>query len=488
MSKRKLRSRRDFLKAAGAGAAVIANSAATPGAILLASPARGDSPSGVLKLWITDDDQRLTAAPPITWASSRVPIAQDSIVVSPENKLQQVLGFGACFTDGSCYLLNELSPLAREELFHVLFHPSEMGLNVCRTCIGAADQAVSVYSFDDGDPDPELKRFSIEHDRAYILPMLRQARRVNPDLFLFSSAWSPPGWMKDNGSMLGGCMRHTYMPSYANYFVKFIQGYEAEGVPIHAITVQNEVDADQQGLMPACFWPQDYEADFVRFHLGPQFERSGVRTKIWIIDHNYNLWGRAIAELETPGVRKYTKSVAWHGYTGKPEWMMRVQDAFPDVEMHWTEGSPDHDDPEYLKCWVPWAQKFATILQNGCRSITGWSFATDEHGKPNIGPYPCGGMITIDSKTKAVYHSGQYWAMAHFSRFIKRGAVRVDSQTSAKNLFQCAFENPDGSLVIVITNPGPPQTCELQLKDKVASLSLTGNSVVTLTCSNTGAA
>jgi glucosylceramidase len=121
-----------------------------------------------------------------------------------------------------------------------------------------------------------------------VLPILRQARAVNLDLFLFASPWSPPGWMK-SGSMLGGCMRRTYMPSYADYFLKFLRGYEAAGVPVQAVTVQNEVDADQDGTMLACAWPQDYEADFVTMHLGPLFQRAGVQTKIWIIDHNYNL-------------------------------------------------------------------------------------------------------------------------------------------------------------------------------------------------------
>jgi glucosylceramidase len=287
--------------------------------------------------------------------------------------------------------------------------------------------------------------------------------------------------MKDNGSMLGGCMRHTYMPSYAKYFVKFLRAYEEEGVPVQAVTVQNEVDAEQQSTMPACFWPQDCEADFVKEHLGPEFERNGVKTKIWIIDHNYNLWGRAIAELETPGVRKYTNAIAWHGYSGSVEWINRVRDVFPDTEMHWTEGSPDCNDPEYLKCWVPWAQKFTDILQNHCRSITGWCFVTDEHGHPNVGPYPLGGMVTIDSKSKMIYHSGQFWAMAHFSRHIKRGAVRVDSQSAAKDLSHCAFKNPDGSLVVVVTNAGGRRTCELRLQNRVARLELSANSVVTLT-------
>jgi glucosylceramidase len=123
-------------------------------------------------------------------------------------------------------------------------------------------------------------------------------------------------------------------------------------------------------------------------------------------------------------------------------------------------------------------------LQNGCRAITAWCFVTDERGHPNVGPYPLGGLMTIDSKSKAIYHSGEYWALGHFSRFIRRGAVRIDSQSSAKDLSYCAFQNPDQSLVIVITNPGHQRTCEIQLKGKVASLALPSDSVVTLTDSN----
>jgi glucosylceramidase len=467
--------RREFLKTAGLAAAGIAAQS------WIGNAADALLPGHEWKTWLTNDDLRLSPVAPTAWTSVSRLTGGDVLTISPDRKYQPILGFGAAFTDGACYLFNELSPTARKDLFHTLFHPSAMALNVCRTCIGSSDNAATLYSFDDGDADPELKRFSIEHDRAYTLPMLRQARAVNPDLFLFSSPWSPPGWMKDNGSMLGGCMRHTYMPAYAKYFVKFLRAYEAEGVPVQAITVQNEVDADQQGLMPACFWPQDYEADFVRFHLGPEFEQSSVNTKIWIIDHNYNLWGRAIAELETDGVRKYTNAIAWHGYTGEPEWMSRVQNAFPDLEMYWTEGSPDHNDPEYQKCWAAWGQKITAILGNSCRSVTGWSFATDERGQPNIGPYPLGGMITIDSKTEAIYHSGQFWAMGHFSRFIRRGAVRIHSEASAKDLHHSAFQNLDGSLVLVLTNPGATRTCQVRLLQQAATITLPGNSMMTLT-------
>src|SRR5579871_2070720 len=472
--------RRDFLKVAGATGAVVATHSGK------SWYADAEQAPGSLAIWVTDDDKRLALTGSAKWSEPSHEIGLDTILIEPATKFQDILGFGACFSDAACYVFNLLEPEYRDRLFHTLFHPSEMGLNVSRTCVGAADSAASLYSYDDGDPDPDLKRFSIEHDRAYILPMLRQARQINPDIFLFSSPWSPPGWMKDNGSMLGGCMRHTYMASYAKYFVKFLQEYEKAGVPIQAVTVQNEVDADQQGMMPACFWPQDYEADFVRLHLGPTFERRRLSTKIWIIDHNYNLWGRAIAELETAGVHKYTNSVAWHGYSGNPEWMMRVQKAFPELEMHWTEGSPDHDDPEYLKCWATWGQKFSDILQNGCRSITGWCLVTDERGKLNIGPYPLGGLMTIDSKSKQVYHSGQYWALEHFSRFIKRGAVRLQTRSSMKEVAHCAFANPDGSLTIVLTNSGAARACELLLRGNATKLSLSANSITTLLYSQEG--
>ena len=480
----KIPTRRDFLGIPRGRAAIVPVSSPAPAMPPASRAASTHAPSGNLTAWVTDERRKISPAPPIEWTKARAGTGRESIVLSPEKKYQEILGFGAAFTDTSCYMFNQLSASARADLFHTLFDPSEMGLNVCRTCIGSADSAATVYSYDDGGVDPDLKRFSIEHDREYILPMLREARGANPDLFLFSSPWSPPGWMKSNGSMLGGCMRHTYMPSYASYFLKFLLSYEAEGVPVQAVTVQNEVDADQDGSMPACAWPQDYEADFVTMHLGPLFERSGVQTKIWIIDHNYNLWGRAMGELETPDVRKYTNAIAWHGYVGEPEWINRVQDAYPDVEMYWTEGGPDYKAPHYLNEWANWGRTFTRILRNCCRSITAWNFAADEHGRPYVGSGASGvgGAMMIDSRTKEISYSGMFWALGHFSRFVRRGAYRFDSRSSAEALSHCGFENPDGSLVAVITNAGAERTCEVQLGDHAAAVALPGNSVTTLTC------
>jgi glucosylceramidase len=307
--------------------------------------------------------------------------------------------------------------------------------------------------------------------------MLREARKANPDLFLFSSPWSPPGWMKSNKSMLGGNMQRHFMTSYANYFLKFLRAYEGEGVAINAITVQNEVDTDQDGRMPQCTWPQEYEADFVRQYLGPLFQQNAVKTKIWLIDHNYNLWGRAIGELEMADVHKFSNAIAWHGYVGKPEWMLRVQAAFPEIEMYWTEGGPDYTDPNYLKDWTKWSSTFIDILRNGCRSITAWNFALDEHGKPNIGPFSCGGLVTIDSRSREITRSGQYWAFAHFSRFIKRGAKRIES--TGADIPHAAFQNPDGSRVAVVANAGMSRSIELRELGRV-EVPLNANSVTTL--------
>jgi glucosylceramidase len=433
---------------------------------------------------VTDEKRHFERAPALAWrpGAGQQP-SGNVITLNPENKFQQILGFGAAFTDASCYIFNQLSADAREQLFHELFHPAELGLNVCRTCIGASDYSTELYSFDEGEPDPDLKRFSIEHDRAYLLPSLRQARKVNPDLFLFSSPWSPPGWMKANGSMLGGSMRKKHFASYAQYFLKFLQAYAAEGVSIQAVTSQNEVDTDQDGRMPACLWGQEYEIEFVKSHLGPVLRDHGIPTKIWLLDHNYNLWGRVICELDDPDVRKYANAVAWHGYAGGASMMSKAHDAHPDAEMHWTEGGPDYTSPDYATDWAKWGHTFTEALRNWCQSLTSWNLALDENGRPNIGPFPCGGLVTIHSGTHEVTRSGQYWAFAHFSRMIRRGARRFDSQGILPDVDHVACENPDGQKVLVITNAASTRPVVLQMGTTTTELTLPPASVSTLSWS-----
>jgi len=429
---------------------------------------------------VTDPSRKFASAPSLNWRKTGEQPKSDAITLDPDKKFQEYLGIGGAFTDAACYMFNQLSAPARERLFREMFHPSEMGLSVGRICIGSSDYSTKVYSYDEGEADPELKRFSIEHDRAYILPILREARKANPDLFLLASPWSPPGWMKPNGSMLGGCMHLSSMPAYANYFLKFLQAYEAEGVHINSVTSQNEVDTEQDGRMPACAWPQEYEIGFVRNHLGPVLRKNGVETKIWLLDHNYNLWGRAICCLDEPDLREFSNSIAWHGYVGAPEMVTKVHEAHPDAEMFWTEGGPDLSQKDYLTDWCKWGETLTGILRNWCRCIIGWNLALDEKGKPNVGPFYCGGTVTINSETKEITRSGHFWAMNHFSRSLRRGARRFDSAQGPTELFHVAFENPDGQRVLIVINPGPKRSVQVLAAGMSADASLAENSTTTL--------
>ncbi len=466
-------------------------SAAGAGKIrFLAQPegSRSNRPrSPEIKIWATYGDRRHASQTPAAWEhASHSGTAQPNahgaaaIVLKPEQKLQEILGFGAAFTDTACYMFNQLPAESRAELFQDLFHPAQMALNVCRICMGSSDYSTKVYSYDDEGPDPELAGFSIAHDRDYILPMLKEARRINPEIFLFASPWSPPGWMKAGGSMLGGSMRRKYLPLYAQYFLKFLQAYAAEGVPVQAVTPQNEVDTDQDGRMPACLWPQEYEIEFVARCLGPLLREKAMATQIWILDHNYNLWGRVMGELENTELRQFCQGIAWHGYVGQAEMMTRVHEAYPAVGMRWTEGGPDYTSPDYGTDWTRWTQVFIDVLRNWCQSITGWNLALDEQGRPNIGPFQCGGFVTIHSQSKAITRSGQYWATSHFSRHIRRGARRFESQDSLPELRHVALENPDGGKVLVVANSGPARAVPLQMGDMRADVRLAHDSVTTL--------
>jgi glucosylceramidase len=456
---------------------------------------------------ITDKSgKRLAAGPEIAWTKAGKKTAPADVTVDPTNAAQTILGFGAAFTDSACYTLSRLGESDRANLLHTMFGQDQHALGVGRIAIGASDYSTAAYSYDDGPADPDMKRFSIDHDRDYILPTLRAALTANPDLFLFASPWSPPGWMKYSNSMLGGNIRPENIPAYARYFQKFVEGYETAGVKVRAVTTQNEIDADQGGRMPACAWPEEDEERLVDA-LGPLLEPSG--TKIWTLDHNYNLFGRAIDQLSRPRIKKYVNAVAWHGYVGTPEMMRNVKQKFPDVEMHWTEGGDDYKVPDYLTNWSKWGATFAGILANGPQSITMWNFALDERGRPNIGPFDCGGLVQIHSQSKEITRTGLYWALVHHARAFHRGAVMLASHdangdlpavnsaliaqptssstaTATSNsaaisrVYHAAAKNPDGSLVLVLTNPGEGKEVTVACAGQTAKVALSADSITTL--------
>jgi len=465
--------RRTFLKISSAAASAAA----------LSHPLRAFADeTKSIRAWRTSPHEEFASIPAPSWQSG-VPLSSLSIRLDPTSRAQKLLGFGAAMTDASCYLLGQLDDSARRALLDDAFGPHGLRLSVARTTIGASDYSLNAYSYDDTpEPDPQLTHFSLDHDRKYILPVLRDARAVNPDLFLFSSPWTPPAWMKDNKSLLGGTMLNSYLPAYAQYFRRFLEGYSQAGVPIQAVTVQNEVDTNQAGRMPQCQWGQEYEMEFVAKHLGPALADAHSDTKIWIIDHNYNLWGRALDELSDPEVYKYVDGIAWHGYVGTPDAMTRVHDAFPAKHAWWTEGGPDISDPHYATDWSQWSATFTGVLRNWARCICSWNLVLDEHGKPNIGPFSCGGVVTLDSKTHAITRSGQYKAFAQYSRVLDRDAHVFASNGDLPGISHVAAENPDGTRVLILTNEarGSEQTIQIALADQILPITLPPDSITTL--------
>jgi glucosylceramidase len=499
--------RREVLKYAGLGVGAAAASLLGVTANAKAEANEAQAAAKPAQTEVTDKSgKRLAAGGEVAWTKIGKKAAPADVTVDPTKTAQTILGFGAAFTDASCFTLSRLSDSDRANLLHTMFGQDQHALSTGRIPIGASDYSTAAYSYDDGATDPELKRFSIDHDRDYILPTLRAALTANPDLFLFGSPWSPPAWMKYSNSMLGGNIRPEHIPTYARYLQKFVEGYAAAGVPVRAVTTQNEVDADQGGRMPACPWPEEDEERLV-VALGPLLEGSG--TKIWTLDHNYNLFGRALDQLSRPHFKKYVNTVAWHGYVGTPEMMRNVKERFPDVEMHWTEGGDDYKFPDYLTNWSKWGATFSGILANGPQSITTWNLALDERGRPNIGPFDCGGLVQIHSVTKEITLTGLYWALVQHARAFRRGAVIVASHdasgdapavnaaligqaassstvtatpnnAAASRVYHTAAKNPDGSMVLVLTNPGDAKEVTVACGGQTAKVALSADSITTL--------
>jgi glucosylceramidase len=488
------RSRRYFLKlAASVGGAV---------AVKEVKPLYAESQpvQGPVRAWSTTAQQKFQPiqSPP-QWESGEE-LSPLAIYLEPATTYQEILGFGGAFTDASCYHLHLMEPDARHAFLSDLYGPSGLRLSVGRTCIGTSDYSTKMYSYDDTpEPDPDLKQFSIEQDQAWIVPTLREAQQINPDLYLFSCVWSPPGWMKSGGSMLGGCMKERWFAAHAQYFVKFLQAYADAGIKIKAVTVNNEVDTDQDGHFPATLWAQQHEMVFVAFNLGPALEKASLDTKIWILDHNYNLWGRVADELSNPQVAKYVDGVAWHSYSGTPDAMTRIHEMFPDKHMYFTEGGPPanmfgpseerhpgqqprRDDSSFATDWTRWSSSFTGMLRNRARCICVWNLILDENGRPDITnpprPMRRGGLVSLDSKTKELTYSGNYYAFPHYSKLIQRGARIFASSGDLTGIDHVAAENPDKSRVLVLTNNNnAEQKVQCKLGDQILRVALPSGSI-----------
>lgn len=385
------------------------------------------------------------------------------IKVSNTPNKERFCGFGVALTGSACHVLSLMEEEKRDTFLKDIYTKEGLDLSVGRLTIGSCDYSPEIYSYDDVENDTELKHFSVERDKKYIIPMIKEVLKKKKDLALFASPWSPPGWMKTGGSMCGGYMREKYIECYARYFVKFLEAYEKEGIDIFAVTAQNEPETDQGGRYPACKWHPEDEAKFI-LKLRKKLEEAGKDTQIWMHDHNFEAWYKIVWILkEYPELMQACGSVAFHYYDTCIETTDIIKKEFPNINFHFTEGGPRLFD-NYATDWCKWGIMMAKALNRGFITFTGWNLLLDETGGPNIGPFFCGGLATYNMQTKELSYSGQYRALRHFGGFIKKNAkiypAKAEVQGLAIGAFPsnyidieiCAAENEDGSFVLQIVN------------------------------------
>lgn len=385
-----------------------------------------------------------------------------TIKVSENANKERFQGFGVALTGASCYMLNELPEDKRQAFLKDIYTSEGLDLSVGRVTVGSCDYSAELYSYDEVKDDMTLEHFSIERDKSYIIPMIREVLKLK-ELSLFASPWSPPGWMKTGDSMCGGYMRDKYIECYTRYFLKFLEAYDNEGIHISAVTPQNEPETDQGGRYPACKWHPETEAKFI-LELRKKLDEAGKDTEIWMHDHNFEAYYKILWCLrEYPELMKACGSVAFHYYDASIETTDIIRNEYPDIRFHFTEGGPRLYE-NYDKDWCKWGIMMAKALNRGFITFTGWNLLLDEMGGPNIGPFFCGGLATYNTQTEELSYSGQYRAFRHFSGFIKKNAKIYPAHAEVQGMpigafprnfipvEVCAAENEDGSFVLQIIN------------------------------------
>jgi glucosylceramidase len=412
-----------------------------------------------VSVWETTADQSRLLAPQAgaTFASGSGSAGQ-TITISPSTTYQSMTGFGASFTDSSAWLVAN-SP-QRAAIMTKLFDPSQgIGLDFLRQPIGASDFSRSLYSYDDmpaGQTDPSLSSFSISHDNAYILPILQQALQLNPATTIMATPWSPPGWMKASGSMIGGSLNPANDQAYANYLVKFLQAYKNAGVPVSLLTPQNEPEFSPSNY-PGSTMSAGDEAAFIASYLGPAIRNAGLSTQILGYDHNWDDTGYPSSILANAAAAQYTAGIAWHCYAGDPSAQSTVHNSYPAKDTYFTEcsGSQSANPANTFSDSLDWQTENLIIgaTRNWAKSVVTWNMALDPSGGPSMNCTTCTGVVTVNNTAGTATYNAEYYVLGQASKFVKPGAVRVDSNTfGSGNLEDVAFRNPDGSNALIVLN------------------------------------
>jgi glucosylceramidase len=451
-------------------------------------PQNGTGPA--VSVVITTDDQTRLMQAQASFSFTTASGGSNPIFVDETEVYQPVEGFGAAFTDSAAYLLNEVAlASARASAMSDLFTRSGngIGLNFMRVPMGASDMARSVYSYDDlpaGQTDPTLAQFSIAHDRQDIIPIILQAKQLNPQLEIMANPWSPPGWMKTSGSMIGGSLLSNMYGPFAQYFVKFIQAYGAAGVQLDYVSLQNEplyVPTDYPGMsMDAAT-----QTTVLRDYVLPAFTSNSITAKVLVYDHNWDRPDYPETVLSNPTVAASTQvaGIAWHGYNGTPGVMTTLNNLYPSEGNYETEHSGGTWNSDQAKTDF---EEITQVMRNWGRSFVKWSLALDENRGPHTGGCAtCSPLVTVNSVSGAVTYTIDYYTLGHFSKYVLPGAHRVYS-SDATGVVSAAFLNPDNTKVLFAYNDSSStQTFQVQWGTQSFTYTLPALAAATFTWAGT---
>ncbi|WP_026753748.1 glycoside hydrolase family 30 beta sandwich domain-containing protein [Sediminibacter sp. Hel_I_10] len=425
-----------------------------------------------------DTELRLSKTKSASFSDRDQPLeTKIAVFVNPEKTFQTYLGIGGAITDASAEVFSTLDDVQQDRLLNSLYGKDGIGYNIIRTSIHSSDFGLGSHTYIE-EGDAELKTFSIEKDREKRLPFIKRAiALIDNDLVFYASPWSPPAFMKTNNNMLqGGKLLPEFRQAWANYYVKFIEAYEAEGIPVWGLTIQNEPMAVQR--WESCIYTAEEERDFLKNYLGPTLEKEGLGDKkIVVWDHNRDLISdRANTIFEDPEASKYAWGIGFHWYEtwtgGLPKYdnLKSVNESFPSKNLLFTEGCQEGFDAEKLQFW-PNAERYGNSMINdfnsGVVGWTDWNILLDERGGPNHVENFCFAPIHANTKTGELIYTPTYYYIGHFSKFIKPGALRVSTTTSRSTIESTSFKNKDGKMVTVVMN---------KTDEKIAYKLIVGNS------------
>lgn len=451
------------------------------------TPPPGPAGPNDVEYWMTMGDQGALLQKQTTILSfGTVANSYTTLDVDTTQTMQTVDGFGYTLTSGSATLINGLPAGTKSALLRELFSTDANAISVSylRISIGASDLSANVYSYDDmpvGQTDPALANFSLNPDKAAgtgLIPLLKEILLINPSIKILGSPWSPPVWMKDNGNSIGGSLKPEYYSVYAQYFVKYIQQMQAEGITIDAITPQNE--PLHPGNNPSMYMTALQQADFIKNNLGPAFQAAGIATKIIVYDHNCNHPEYPLTILNDAAARPFVNGSAFHLYEGDISALSTVHNAYPDKHVYFTEQYTGSGGT--FKGDLKWHLENVIIgsMRNWSRNALEWNLANDVAFGPHTpgGCTTCKGALTINSGN--VSRNVSYYIIAHASKFVPPGSVRVMSTSNTNGLFSVAFKTPAGKKVLIILNNNDAATSfKIRFKEKWVTTELPGSSVGT---------